>query len=311
MIVQFIQKLKIGKCQAITKGVYKKRSRRHFIAQSVLVLLLLFGWEVDAQVDATKDWFTAENLFDETSIRENKVQYIEIWMQDKKDNEAFKKEQKIGSYQFDQQGRLLKSQKFISLRRRIDTATLAFFFDENGGYKKVEKQGAFHFSYSKKWVNDSTWLEIKVDEKTLDTNYSHRIVIRKKGQKKVQLTKYNNINRPMQVMWQQWDESNQHLIYQRESYTRSLTFVADSFTYESGNLVKWLHWNTIGTQSKMVKKFHYINNQLDFVEETLDGKLVYKYAFLYNKDQLVESMVVRNMGEKSIRIYRFFYDRSR
>ena len=272
-----------------------------------LIFYCLIALQGFSQLDPCKDWFTLNDFFLSEKIREKLVKEIVISKSDKRDDEAFGKQHVIGIYRFDESGRLVLSENFVQLSRRVDTASIEFVYAENRLQRRIEKQGSFNFSYSHKWINDSTYKEIKVDENMLDTNYVHEIKINKITANEEKKTIYNSIGRPMKSIWTGKNLFNQ-IVYQKESYSRSLSFLVDSFAYSATQLQSRLEWNTIGRQKKTRWKFTYVEGYLDFLEKEEDGNLTFKYAFLYNENKLVKSIVMRDMLAKTIRIYKFKYD---
>lgn len=281
----------------------KKVARMRILVFAIFYLINIYGF---SQLDPAKEWFTLEGFFDIDKIQGADIKGVVIYKSDKKDDEAFNNERKLAQYYFNENGHLIESQNFVPLSRRIDTSSIEFNYKEDKLVRRVESQGPFKFSFSFVWLNDSTFLEIKIDENTLDTNYIHRIEIKKDSEYKEVFTFYNSIGRPMKSQWVERDLFNQK-IYQKESYARSLSFEVDSFNYQAKQLLSRLIWNTIGKQKKTMYEFTYVDGYLDFIVLKEDGELSFKYALLYNEKKLVKSIVKRDVKEKSISIYKLEY----
>ena len=73
---------------------------------------------------------------------------IQVRKSEKKDDAIFNEEDHVGTYVFDQQGRLIQSRRFVKLSRRIDTSTYEYVYKDKKLIQRVEKQGAFNFSYN-------------------------------------------------------------------------------------------------------------------------------------------------------------------
>ena len=274
----------------------------------VISLLLIFSFlEGIAQFDPSKEWFVLEDFFEQKKIKSNQIKGIIIYKSDKKDNEAFKRERKFVQYSFSEKGRLSESQKFVPMSRRIDTSIFEFKYEGDKLLSRTENQGRFHFKYAYLWLNDSAFKETKIDENTLDTNYVHRVEIQHQTDLKIKYTYYNSIGRPMKFEWVTFNSFNK-IILQKESYSRSLSFVEDSFNYKATQLISKSKWNTVGRQKKTNWQFTYKNGYLDFIEQSEDNLLVSKFAILYNDKRLIKSIVKRDMREKTISIYKVEYE---
>ena len=271
------------------------------------VFLFLSFLEGIAQFDPSKEWFVLEDFFEQKQIESNQIKGITIYKSDKKDNEAFNAERKIVQYSFSEKGRLLESQKFVPMSRRIDTSIFEFKYNNDKLLSRIENQGPFRFKYAYLWLNDSVFEEVKIDEKTLDTNYIHRIEIQQQTEHKIKYTYYSSIGRPMKSEWVTIN-SFDNIISKRQSYSRSLSFVEDSFNYKATQLISKSKWNTIGRQKKTIWKFTYENGYLDFIKKREDGEVVAKFAILYNDRRLIKSIVKRDIQEKTISIYKVEYE---
>ena len=260
-----------------------------------------------SQLNPSREWFTLEGFFHAKRIHNKGIMRIQVRKSEKKDDAIFNEEDHVGTYVFDQQGRLIQSRRFVKLSRRIDTSTYEYVYKDKKLIQRVEKQGAFNFSYNYQWFGDTAIVEIKRDENTLDTNYTHRTAVSKPSQDRLKYTYYNSIGRPMKSIWLKKNLFGQ-ISYRRESYARSISFIADSFDYNATELQKWLKWNNIGKQSKILKEFTYVDGMLDFIQVSKDGQLIAKYALLYNSNELVSSVVIRNVIKKTISVYRLQYE---
>jgi hypothetical protein len=260
-----------------------------------------------AQFNPSEDWFSLDGFF-ESQITQNKgISSITIYKSDKKDDEVFQEEKKYMHFTFSTKGMLLESRKFIELSRRTDTSIYTFNYEDSKLASRTESEGPFCFSYIYDSLNDSTIQETKLDEKTLDTNYIHHINIQEETSWRRKYTYYNSIGRPMKNCWISKNTLG-NVIAKKESYSRSLSFVVDSFNYNGNLLINRLKWNTIGVQKRTVWEFAYENGFLDFIKQTEDGTLVAKFAILYNEKELIKSIVMRNVKEKTISIYKVEYD---
>ena len=260
-----------------------------------------------AQFDPSKDWFTMEDFFEQESIQNKSIKSISIYKSDKKDDEIFSAERKFAEYFFSTDGKLYESRKFVPLSRRIDTSVFEFLYDGSKLISRTENQGPFRFKYSYSWLNDSTFQEIKIDENTLDTSYVHRVEIQAEEELERKYTYYNSIGRPMKS---EWIATNfmAKVISKKESYSRSLSFVVDSFNYKATQLIHRMKWNTIGVHKKTLWEYSYQGGYLDFIREMEEGEVVAKLAILYNDFQLIKSIVKRDVREKTISIYKVEYD---
>lgn len=283
------------------------------VAQFVCMKILLFFFSFFisvvsiAQFDPSKDWFTMEDFFLLESKQNNPIKSITVYRSDKKDDEIFSTERKFAEYLFSPEGKLYESRKFVPLSRRIDTSVFEFQYNDSKLISRTENQGPFSFKYCYLWLNDSTFQEIKIDENTSDTNYVHRVEIQDEEALKRKYTYYNSIGRPMKSEWVTTNFMDK-VISKKESYSRSLSFVVDSFNYKATQLIHRLKWNTIGIHKKTLWEFTYQEGYLDFIREMEEGEVVAKLAMLYNDFQLIKSIVRRDVKEKTISIYKVEYD---
>ena len=273
----------------------------------LFLLSFLFSSLGIAQFNPSEDWFSLHGFFESELIQRKNIRFITIYKSDKKDNQAFQRENKFLHFAFSTEGKLLESRKFIELSGRTDTSTYTFKYEGSRLTSRTENEGPFCFSYTFGWLNDSTIQETKIDEKTSDTNYIHHITVQQETSLKKKYTHYNSIGRPMKFQWISEDALG-NVIAERYSYSRSLSFVVDSFSYNGNLLINRLTWNTIGVQKRTVWEFTHENGMLDFIKEVDDGELVAKFAILYNDNQLIKSIVKRNVKEKTISIYRVEYN---
>jgi len=274
---------------------------------TLIMVFLLSVLEGIAQFDPSKEWFVLEDFFEQQQIEGNRIKGIIIYKSDKKDDEAFGNQRKIAQYFFTAEGRLSLSQKFVPLSGRMDTSFFEFDYKGNKLFSRTESQGPFCFKYSYLWLNDTVFQEVKTDQNTLDTNYIHRVEIQKEERYRRKFTYYNSIERPMKSKWVT-NNSFGKVILQRESYSRSLSFVENSFNYKATQLVSRSKWNTIGRQRNFFWQFTYKEGYLDFIEQSEDELLVLKFAILYNDQRLIKSIVKRDVREKVISIYKIEYN---
>ena len=260
-----------------------------------------------AQFDPSKEWFTLEDFFDLQLIQNKSVKSITVYKSDKKDDEVFSAETKFTAYFFSTKGELEESRKFVSLSGRIDTSVYEYKYNRSKLISRTEIQGPFSFRYHYSWINDSSFQEIKIDNRTLDTNYVHRVEVRKEEGLKKKYTYYNSVGRPMKTQWVTTNLLGK-VIAKKESYARSASFVVDSFTCEVNQLIHRSKQNTIGVNKKTTWEFTYQEDYLDFIKEMKDGKVIRKFAILYNDLQLIKSIIQRDVSEKTISVYKVEYE---
>ncbi|MFT7085887.1 MAG: hypothetical protein ACJAV5_001609 [Vicingaceae bacterium] len=248
-----------------------------------------------------------EDFFELESIQNKSIKSITIYKSDKKDDEIFCAERKFAEYFFSTDGKLYESRKFVPLSRRIDTSVFEFLYDGSKLISRTENQGPFSFKYSYSWLNDSAFQEIKIDENTSDTNYVHRVEIQGEEELKRKYSYYNSIGRPMKS---EWITTNfmAKVISKKESYSRSLSFVVDSFNYKATQLIHRMKWNTIGVHKRTHWEYSYQGGYLDFIREMEERVVVAKLAMLYDDNKLIKSIVKRDVKEKTISVYKVEYD---
>ena len=232
-----------------------------------------------------------EDFFDLEFIQNKSIQSITIYKSDKKDDDIFSAERKFAEYFFSIEGKLYESRKFVSLSSRVDTPVYEYEYNGFRLSSRTEIQGLLSFRYCYSWLNDSSFQEIKIDNKTLDTNYIHLVKVRKEEGLKKNYTCYNSVGSPMKSEWVTTNLMGK-TIYKKESYARSLSFVLDSFNYKAIQLISRSKLNTIGGHKKTIWEFTYQGGYLDFIKEMKDGEIVRKFAVLYNELQLIKSIIM-------------------
>ena len=270
-----------------------------------LFLVSFFTFQSYGQFDPGKEWFTLHDFFDSSVIKENQVRTISIFTSNKKDEAIFSSEVKLAEYSFSKEGKLLRSENYVALSNRMDTASFKFEYSGNRVYKRTENQGPFSFSYSYIWLNDSCYQETKLDNKTKDTNYIHSTKVIQTGRKK-KLTHFNSIGRPMKKEWETQNLFGK-IVYKRMSYVRSLSFIEEVLDYQATQIVARSIWNTIGKQKKTNWEFTYKEGYLDFITIKENDSLILKYGLLYNNQNMLKALVKRDVVNKSVRVYKIEY----
>lgn len=274
---------------------------------SLFLFLIYLSYSSFAQFSLETEWFTAENFFIQKDIKTKQIKSIRITKSNKKDNETFSKDAVIALYYFSKNGYLNESQSYVQMRRRVDTSTFTFKYYTNGSLQsRTEKQGLFSFIYHFENKRDALH-ETKIDNNTKDTNYTHYSLTSKLSSTKELTTVYNSINRPMKEIRVERDIFGQ-IILLRENYARSLSFVEYSFEYNATQLTSKSKWNTIGKQTKEKWVYTYINGFVDEIIVTKDNQRIEKYGLLYDNNNLIKAIVMRDMIEKSVRIYKINYE---
>ena len=270
-----------------------------------LFLVSFFSFQSYGQFDPSKEWFTLHDFFDSSVIKENQVRTISVLTSNKKDEAIFSSEVKLAEYSFSKDGKLTRSENYVALSNRTDTASFKFEYSGNKVYKRTESQGPFSFSYGYTWLNDSCYQETKLDNKTKDTNYIHSTKVIQTGRKK-KLTHLNSIGRPMKNEWVTQNLFGK-IVYKRTSYARSLSFIEEVFDYQATQIVDRSIWNTIGKQKKTNWEFTYKEGYLDFITVKENDSLILKYGLLYNDQKLLRALVKRDVVNKSVRVYKIEY----
>ena len=270
-----------------------------------LFLVSFFTFQSYGQFDPGKEWFTLHDFFDSSVIKENQVRTISIFTSNKKDEAIFSSEVKLAEYSFSKEGKLTRSENYVALSNRMDTASFKFEYSGNRVYKRTENQGPFSFSYSYIWLNDSCYQETKLDNKTKDTNYIHSTKVIQTGRKK-KLTHFNSIGRPMKKEWETQNLFGK-IVYKRMSYVRSLSFIEEVLDYQATQIVTRSIWNTIGKQKKTNWEFTYKEGYLDFITIKENDSLILKYGLLYNNQNMLKALVKRDVVNKSVRVYKIEY----
>ncbi|MFB1021794.1 MAG: hypothetical protein QMC40_03425 [Vicingaceae bacterium] len=270
-----------------------------------LLLVSFFPFQSYGQFDPSKEWFTLHDFFESSVIKENQVRTISVFTSNKKDEAIFSSEVKLAEYSFSKEGKLTRSEYYVALSNRTDTASFKFEYSGNKVYKRTENQGPFSFSYGYNWLNDSCYQETKLDNKTKDTNYIHSTKVIQTGRKK-KLTYFNSIGRPMKNEWVTQNLFGK-VVYKRTSYARSLSFIEEVFDYRATQIVDRYIWNTIGKQKKTDWEFTYKEGYLDFITVKENDSLIFKYGLLYNDQNLLKALVKRDVVNKSVRVYKIEY----
>ena len=270
-----------------------------------LFLVSFFTFQSYGQFDPGKEWFTLHDFFDSSVIKENQVRTISIFTSNKKDEAIFSSEVKLAEYSFSKEGKLTRSENYVALSNRMDTASFKFEYSGNRVYKRTENQGPFSFSYSYIWLNDSCYQETKLDNKTKDTNYIHSTKVIQTGRKK-KLTHFNSIVRPMKKEWETQNLFGK-IVYKRMSYVRSLSFIEEVLDYQATQIVTRSIWNTIGKQKKTNWEFTYKEGYLDFITIKENDSVILKYGLLYNNQNMLKALVKRDVVNKSVRVYKIEY----
>ena len=257
-----------------------------------------------------KDWFTHDAFFNEVEVKAKKIKSISILKQYKLDGKAFEIEEKVASYHFYNNGLTKQTTRFQNSKYGVDSTNFYFYYNSNETlFKRIEKEGPFHFIFYFTYNSGNLEKEVKIDGNSpnLDTAYL-RLFENKIETQVTTTTHFNSIKKPFKTSLIERDLFNQ-TIRAETKFKRSSNFSKTLYIYELRQLNHKKKESYFGTKySKLDYRYSYKKGFLDLIKVIKNEKTLFKYGLLYLPNGLIDAVVERNLNEKSITIYKFNYE---
>jgi len=272
-----------------------------------MIFCLLFLSSEAQFLNPTTDWFEAASFFNVKTLTNKNISDVHVMIRNKNDGEVIIDRGTFLHYEFGTNGNLKRFLKSIKLAQSTDTAIVEFYYNyENQIVKRSEKQGAFHYTFIYKYLNQLPTLAIKIDENSSskDTLYKRTL----KGEKQSNRLIIETLNEkgvPYKVKEIRYQKDT--LITERTTYLRNQNYSEKRFDYEEGKLKSYTSSSFFHKKQSSVWEYEYENEVLISAMLYEDGVKAKKRAFTFRDDGLIDAVIERNYLEKSIRIYNFLY----
>lgn len=274
----------------------------------LIFFLFLVKLSTGQLLDPYSDWFNMESFFIEEEVKKKKIKSIRLEISNKKDDQTFYDQGEFIEYTFNPSGKINQIMKRIPISSGFDSSIVFFQYDQAKRLiRKTEEIGPFHFIYEFNYStehNFRAW-KLRPGKHSYDTLYEREHEFQFSDLESVEVIS-NRAGRAF--MKNYFNYSTKGELEEKGSvYLFNKNEVKTQYFIEDGQLVGKHYQKDFGEKKDVIWKYRYEGNLLEFIEIWKKGTMIEKLAFTYDSN-LPKAIILRNMQEKYVRIYRCKYE---